>query len=503
MKLRSEQVMIAVLVSTILVLLVTQAASLYVTPIHDSYLWWGDESWLMLEYRTQMTEGVFRHPYAYGSSLFQGNPFVLSSMWLTSLVYGAPAAMLEVASIVDLGRTVTFILAIILAVALYHVVRLTTSDSITALVCVLLLVSARSFFLTSHSARYDIVTALWVLSMVFVLARTIRSGHVNRLPVLATLLPLGLLISVHAVVLTILPLVIAIVWLRTSLTAAVWLRMLLGGAMATLILYSVYVFTQPAVVATSTMANSLYTLPILRPLSRSVQVANLLQKLEALWTYSVVVLPLLALCMVSIRHPDRTWRAVSLLGLSVFVTWVLVEPAGPSSYLIHFLPVLIVGAAGGLRQCLTSSTTRVVCFGLLGLLVVFAWRDARQAHGVGDELSSNLEQAIESIGPLKDTVLALNPAVSHLSKQRVPFMTAHFIELPAQPDMFIPGSHVLTFNSETTPGFIWEVTPLRDMVGSPAVVRIGKFLDVGRSYFEPVGPATDTFFYAPIDQRIR
>src|SRR5687768_13556874 len=100
----------------VLVLLVLQLMSLYVAPIHDSYLWWGDESWLMNEYRAQMSTGVFRHPHAYGSSIFIGNPFPFTSMWLTSLIYGSASFVFSGLSLVEAGRGVTIVLSIALLV---------------------------------------------------------------------------------------------------------------------------------------------------------------------------------------------------------------------------------------------------------------------------------------------------------------------------------------------------------------------------------------------------
>ncbi|MFI5201955.1 MAG: hypothetical protein ACHQNE_06180, partial [Candidatus Kapaibacterium sp.] len=170
---RSEEWVFYALLALVTILVMLELLSLYSTPVPDSYLWWGDESWLMIEFRTQILTGVFRHPYALGSSLAQGSGVVFGNMWVPALFYGVPAALVSPVAmdIVLLGRTVTAVFAFTLLVALYEIIRRLTADRLLALFSVLLLLTSRSFLLTSHSARYDILTALAIITGVYILLR--------------------------------------------------------------------------------------------------------------------------------------------------------------------------------------------------------------------------------------------------------------------------------------------------------------------------------------------
>lgn len=493
-----DRILVPLLSLTALVLLVLQGQSLYVSPIHDSYLWWGDETWLMLEYRTQMSEGVFRHPYAFGSSLIQGNPFLLSSMWLTSLVYGG-AALLTDLPIVNAGRTITFVVSILLAIAVYAIAARRYGAS-AGLVGVMLLISARTFFLTSHSARYDTLTAAYIVLFIYYLSEAAREKNRDRLIVMSALLPLGLLISVHTIILVTLPFVLAVLLQRRQLDLKSGIAIVLLPTAVVLTLYAIYFVSQPSISGVSTAANNLYTLPILRPFSRSVQLANLEQKAELLCHFATIAIPLIVLSAIGATRGI----VLSLLALAVFGSWLFVEAAGPSSYLIYILPVLIIGSVPLLNQWMARSASAIVV-GLVAVgVAIVGMSDARQAHMNGEILTQELRGAISNLNLSKDSrVLAMNPAVSHLLDMKVPLSTAHAIELPSSTAPYDSIGHVITFNSALQPGFIWEVMPLRTLVAPDATRITGRFLDVGRSYFDPMTESRDTLFYSTLDQRTR
>ncbi|HZK77050.1 MAG TPA: hypothetical protein VFD13_09095, partial [Candidatus Kapabacteria bacterium] len=162
---RSEEWIFFGMLALVTIIVMLELLSLYSTPVPDSYLWWGDESWLTIEFRTQILTGVFRHPYALGSSLAHGSGMVFGNMWIPALFYGVPATLVSpiAMDIVLLGRTVTAIFAFTLLLMLYEIVRRLSGDRLLAIFSVLLLVTSRSFLLTSHSARYDILSALAII----------------------------------------------------------------------------------------------------------------------------------------------------------------------------------------------------------------------------------------------------------------------------------------------------------------------------------------------------
>jgi hypothetical protein len=145
---RREEILFSAMLLLATAIFLLDVQSLYTTPIPDSYLWWGDESWLMIEFRNQILHGVFSQPYALGSTLTHGSGIVFGNMWLTALLYGLPASMIrpETMDIVLLGRTITTICAITLLIALYEAVRNITSERVLALFSVLLLLTSRSCF---------------------------------------------------------------------------------------------------------------------------------------------------------------------------------------------------------------------------------------------------------------------------------------------------------------------------------------------------------------------
>lgn len=102
-----------------------QARSLYVYPIPDSVnYWYGDESWVMLEARTQMSEGVLRHPYAYGATLNDQAGVLIGNSWGTSLLYGLPAMVFAQSfPAIAIGRSVTWLISLAAILAIFFCAR--------------------------------------------------------------------------------------------------------------------------------------------------------------------------------------------------------------------------------------------------------------------------------------------------------------------------------------------------------------------------------------------
>jgi hypothetical protein len=500
-ELRLEWVLTGLIALAILVLFGLQVSSLFVAPIHDSYLWWGDESWLMSEYRSQATSGVFRHPNAYGSSLWIGNPFPFTAMWLTSAIYGAGSLVLASLGNVDAGRVITAILVAILLIAFWRMGKRFKLSPLAVLSSLALLISSRSFFLTSHSARYDIITALALTSMVGLLIKW-QGAELNgkNYILLGVLFGAGLLVSIHVPLFLTLPLVYFLFVQRARPINILFV--ILGAVISASLLYLLHLSLQPALAGETNLSENLRTIPMLRPFSWSVQYSNLVQKWALVVSFAPQIFLMLLGCIEGLRCPDQlrnTKRSIVLLMLPI-VGWLLFQPAGPSSYLIHFLPCLSLASAIGINSILVGTWQRafvgVIALGAAG----FGISDAIIAREVGRKLTeqhaSALSTAKTAIG--EDPAIAMNPAQSFFGSTGLG--TTHFIELPNREAKQISGSgYLLSYNSSISPGFMWEVMPLRAEISSPEVVLTGQFLDVGRSYFDPLDKREDTLFLQRLD----
>lgn len=486
-----------------LVLLLVQMSSLYVTPIHDSYLWWGDESWLMNEYHSQITSGIFRHPFAYGSTIWIGNPFPFTSMWLTSAIYGA--ASLAVASVhyVDVGRTVTAFLSVILLMIIWRRGKSIALSNLSLTAAVALLVSCRSFLLTSHSARYDILSALALLVLLGKLIRELQSRRIGvtdgRMFKLGILWGSSLIVSAHVPLLLTLPILYLLIAQRVRFLG--WIKLLIGAAISFGALYLLHLLLQPVLSGETNLSENLRTIPILRPFSWSVQSSNLAQKWELVVRFAPQLIVMLLACFIGLASRALTGQSKQTIILLLLPTigWLLFQPAGPSSYLIHFLPALALAAAIGIETLLFGNVQRFA-IGFVGLLcLVMGVRDAIIAKEVGSTLTIEHRSALSQVEQLTSTsvIIAMNPAQSYLLASPA---TTHFIELPNRMAKVLEGNgYLLTYNSSLQRGFMWEVTPLRKEITKPELVLTGHYLDVGRSYFAPLDRRLDTLFLQRVD----
>lgn len=488
-------------------LLVRQAMSLSYTPLPNSYLWWGDETWLMLEFRTQMLEGVFRHPFAFGSSIFQGNPMILSSMWLTALLYGGVSLISRYADLVLIGRVISFSLACLLLIGvLRYAWKRGAHPSLIAL-GLTLIVASRSFFLTSHSARYDILTSVFIAGFCVYLYHRIEFPSKSYF-LTGVLWMAGLTISVHATLLTLLPMAYFVA--RSKDRMAAMLGIVGGGLVVIGALGAAHMINSPAAIAgQSTFAQNLETLPILRPFSRSVQIANLLQKWELLVQYALAFIPVVLVLLVSCFVVRTRERHLAVIAVLTLLGWLLFQSAGPSSYLIHFLPLLGLAFVVISMPIVTSIIPQVSSVILTLVLCFYGWQDLTTAEANGQLLHSNNQRALRTWLPELDSsfrVLALNPAQDYLLSNRIPFATPHLFELPDGQGVNTLQQAgvdwVLTYNSGILPNAMREFASMRELV-TGGEMSTGQLLDIGRSYFFPLDPRPDTIFLSPLNTSSR
>ena len=517
---RSEEIVFSALLALAAAIFLLDLLSLYSTPVPDSYLWWGDESWLMLEFRNQMMHGVFFHPYALGSSLAQGSGIIFGNMWVTALFYGIPAALIspERMDIVLLGRSITAIFACTLLVALYEIVRKITSDRLLALFSVVLLLTSRSFLFTSHSARYDILSALTILIGVYLLLRIRQPMTIMRAAIIGCLVAATMLVTIHVTIALSIAAIVAIIYFAGKRWPGALAALAAGLGFFLLLMFSISVLReQSTLFGTSNGASfalNLHDIPVLRILSRSVQMANLVQRWSMFQMYGsgyIFIFAVIALVAIMRFLRKRTSFSVAInliIILTVFLSWVEFESAAPSSYLIYMLPVLSLGA-GLAMQYLLKEPFRIWMIAAVSIVLgIAAFHDMQMVHGKGSRLiNANafaigaalgaIEQKDSGIHPL---VLAFNPAVHEVLRDTtVRLMTTQFIEYPltnVSVDSILQKegiNYVLIYASAIKPDYMREVGPIRAALirkATPIWERSGYFTDIGRSYF-------DTALYAP------
>jgi hypothetical protein len=493
-------------------LLMFELTALFSTPIPDSYLWWGDESWLMLEFKAQIASGHFHHPFALGSTLQQGSGPIFSNMWITALLYGGAATLFKSTNVIIVGRTVTVLLATGLVFALYEIVRKLTNERLLAIFAVILLISSRSFFFTSHSARYDILSAgAIVLGFFLLLTHKLNTTKIATLA--GALSALGLIVSIH--VTTTLVLTCAIAVLIDSDRRVIRIVAYLAGVVASalIIVLLSFLLHNGGSSASSGFALNIHDIPALRIYSRSVQFANIAQRVSTFrflaWGYFILIVVILlaftfkAVRSRSINLPRGAWLAFALL-----FSWLEFESAAPTSYLIYVLPILSVATALAIRSLIPRNVyAPMLAVGAI-VLILFAIRDDWHARANGKKLTLANDEAVSAALAAieQDTthpiVLTFNPAVQRsVMDTSIQLMTTHFIEYPASNesvDSVMKEQHVkyvVLYRNTLKPDYMREVQPIADASKRLGVLvweRAGFLTDIGRSYFETDFTGPDT-----------
>jgi hypothetical protein len=513
-----------ILLALALVLFLVQLSSLFVFPLPNSLRWFGDETWLMSEAKSQISMGIVRYPLAVGSTLEHSKGVVLSLTWLSSLLYGLPAALIN-ADPVIIGRIVTAALSLILSITLYLCARRLGANRLSASVAVLLLISSRTFFFASHSCRPDVLASFVVIG--FVATCTLLSRNVTERSRLwwfsfgATVTFLAITSSIHLLTLVV-PASIFFVWrLNVQKQLRHWVEFATGAAVMLGILVFVYYVTTGSLTLFAPASGRvqfndvLSSIPILRPFSRSVQTANIIIRIkqfiaEAPQLY-LLLLALPVLLNTNWRKENR--HTFTIASLIVFLSWLLLQGA-EITYLIHILPLLALGLA--------LATTKILEYGKYQLAIktllivtavasfIYGLHDALEAKVHAEIIDHSNESAVANIShaiartwgyPGIPRVVTEPPALDRLSMiASVQTITDHFISFPLNQeslDSFFISEHinyVVLYNSPTYP----KDRPLTDsfyqgVCKSATLVdeEIGMTGDAGRSYFHD-SPWRDT-----------
>ena len=190
----------ALLLAAILFSLWVNLQSLYTFPAPNSWIYWdGDETQAMAENHSQVTTLLYAYPNAVGSIFQHGSGILKGSIWIASLIYGGSASLIA-ANSVDVGRTVSFILACLLLAAVYRILRKQNTSVAIALTAILAFSTTDGFLIMSHSARPDMLIALADLFIIATLIhfRNNFDGNDRRMGLTLGLLIMGgLLVSIH------------------------------------------------------------------------------------------------------------------------------------------------------------------------------------------------------------------------------------------------------------------------------------------------------------------
>ncbi len=517
-----ERIAATGIAAMIVVVLVAQTRLLYIFPQPDGARWWGDETGQMLELRTELQHGFASIPTALGSSVAITNGLVRGNSWLAAVIYGAPALLFSnVADVVTIGRTITFALSILLLFVMYRTMRALQVPSFLAFFSILLLVSTRSFFYASHAARLDVAAAVAVMALVWYLSSWYDALRQTRWRPSAlwyflygAVVILGASLSIH--LLTLLgALSLYIFWRFGTLRKPSAIISVISGAAVMLgIFIAIYAMCGApfSLYGPSSAPNQFQSvaaeLPILRPFSRSVQVANILERVHGLWAEAPAFLILIAVAII-LRVASRfskpkfeagTW--ISGSAVVVAIAWLLFESPA-LYYYVQVLPMFIAAIMCGIsRRWKLGSAMVPIVFGISIVLTYVGITDSIRAersagvmsrennHAATQALDSILSNAHSSMPPI---VLAQNPAIAALEfDKHVHLMTAHLVSFPTSNESIadvlrnLSAQYVLLYAAHDGSTYSADyaiLRPIADSLGTVVLRTPGILFDVHRNYF--------------------
>jgi hypothetical protein len=524
-----------VLAIAALVFLGSSAHRLYQIPAADSYRWYGDETWLMLAWKSLIAHGRMVVPIALESTLQRSPGLLLGSSWFTALWYGLPQLLFPPHfDPVSIGRTVSFIIAIFTLVLIGLVgYRLKFSASITTFFIALLL-ATRTITFASHSARYDMITGFAVAAFIAFFAVRIGDQFLNRPrcgPRFAFLLGLGAIlvgvtISPHVGALLFLPTIFIAWYFGAIRTVRNILALLAGAFVALAALALVYVAANHHLVvaglaAGNNQANAyLQHIPILRLFSWSAERHQLGAKIYYLWQEApafAIVLPLAALSEILLllrKQPHAATLFLTICLGCVLLSGAILQSTLPY-YVSHFLPLAALTFAAHAREWAKSDWLRpVIAVASLAVAVeIFAmWlpelsNAGKMGKRIDDANIAAIQAAIEQTsrdwerGVDHPLILVQGPAIHELLRDTsVRVMSEAFLFFPLcseLPDSVIARAdvnYILDYNKPMTPEYARAVQKWK-----PIFSRAGPFLDRTLNYFHDTTSEIDTLTLYQVD----
>jgi hypothetical protein len=519
---RIERYAAIFIAAMIAIVLIAQARSLYVFPQPDSARWWGDETGQMLELRTELQDGYAHIPTAFGSSVAITNGLVRGNSWFAALIYGVPALLFcNIANVVAIGRTITFVLSITLLFVMFRMMLASQVPRMLALFAVLLLTASRSFFFASHAARLDIAAAIALLVFIWYLSS--RDNAMKQ----ARWKPSALwYFSYGAVVILFASLSIHLLTLLGALSLYMFWRFgafrkpsaiisLICGAVAMLGLFiAIYAISGApfSLYGPSSAPNQFQSvaaeLPILRPFSRSVQGANILERMHGLWAEAPAFLMLVLVAIVirfsmraSVQKARKETR-ISGAAIVIAIAWLLFESPA-LYYYVQILPLFIVALMIGIAQrwrvnrvtvsMLVGVSTILCSFGVLDS--IYASRSASMIengnyNALAEEMDLIQSGTTSSEPPI---VLAQNPAIAMIEHDKnVRLMTAQLVSFPVSNEPIanvlqkLHVQYILLYSAHDNSVYSADyhaLRPIADSVGTIIFRKPGILFDVDRDYF--------------------
>jgi hypothetical protein len=497
------------------ILLAMQARLLFVFPAPDSARWWGDETGQMLELRAELQSGYARIPTALGSSLEESNGLVRSNSWFAALIYGLPAlAFGSAADVVSIGRTITFLLSIALCVLMFAFMRRQRVDAALALLAILLLISTRSFFYGSHAARLDVAVGISLLLFMHYLSKRyelLKSASwqptVKWCFLYGAVAMLFTTLSIHLLTLLGILSIFVIIQFGIYRNIRLLLASMSGVAVVLAIMLAAFYLsgTPLTLFSNSIKPNQFQSvaggLPILRPFSRSVQIANIFERLNGLWSEAPIVLIVATITItiaILFRRPQNKtfarqfWTRATVV---ILIAWLFFQSPAVYYYL-HILPVVVIWFAILIHERIRYNSIIPIAIGVI--LSIVGIRDCLLAEPLANRIASNNSAAIDQCLKIMSSaehpvVLAQNPAIARLEHaSTIGLMTPHFLDFPVRDESSIKTMrrvgvrYMMLYAPGDRKTYSSDYAALRPLADSAGVVRAripGILLDANRDYF--------------------
>ncbi len=518
--------------------------TLYQFPVYDGFRWYGDETWMMLAWKSLLTDGKLTVPIALHSQLLSSPGLLLGSPWIAAILYGLPQCfVVPDTDIVSVGRMVTYLLGISLILFLgWMGYRLKIKPWISIL-AIALLISTRSFTLAVHSARYDIITGFALLVFVGIFTLLLPSGHKrhDRHPMSTSMIcfligSLGVLtsftISPHLLVL-IPPVMLYVAWRHgafSSIAAATWFfsgGILVAGLLILLYAIPNHSFSIAAGISMDNQFGSvLNNLPIRHLFSWSAQSHQLWAKWYYLWheaplfaiVLSIILLSEVFLPLTKRPHPATSFVTISLL--LALLPALFVQSTLPY-YVVHILPLATFSFALHLEDwSKTWWSAPMIALASLALSALIWWRSipdiaraGRIGNRIGEANTAAIQAAIEETsrdwepGQSRPLVLAQGPAIHELLRDTgLRVMSESFLFFPVRPAadhstepvdsvlLHAGVDYVIDYDKPMTPEY--ETAVRR---GEPVFSRVGPMLDRTIDYFSDTLNELDTLTLYQLD----
>jgi hypothetical protein len=410
-------------------LLIEQSLSLYTAPRPDAVRWYGDETWQMRQFQTQMREGILRNPDAPGSSIFHNNGILPNSLWIDAALYGTPELLFfPTFSPVAIGRSVTLFIALTLLAYAYWMQRKRGVAPWMAICVCILLVASRAFFFASHSARYDLFIAFGALLSIDFLSHIFRSIQNGR-PIargekilLAAFPALCLAWNIHLTRIELLPyLTLLIVIVVKNYRKA--LSLLAANAVVIiLLLIPAIILVSPwslfnAGTGHSMLGETFGNNPVLRIFSPSILRSAMMERFSGLQAEAPIafdcslVFIIFGIISLFFRNRDAKQSEFSVLlflALSFF-SWALTLRYVPY-YSIHLLPAIVICSSiivwNGYKKIGNNIARRFISV-LFATIILFAvyesFEDAVIASSRGEIIAISTQKAVSVATSLMQT----------------------------------------------------------------------------------------------------